>query len=123
VGSGAGEWRGHRRGQRKALCGGAARTGCATSTGVRVLDGGPETDGGVVDPLRGEDGGDAIDGSVLDCGVRRVAKVRIGGVAGQRQRHQELAWTKERCATMPVGAEAAYVSTVEELHPAARRES
>src|SRR5260370_36130883 len=123
MGSGASECRGHRRGQRKPLCGGGVSTGCATSTGVRLLDGRPETDGGVVDALRGEVGGDAIDGSVLDCGVRRVAKVRIGGVAGQRQRHQELAGTKERCARMPVVDEAAYVWTVEELVPAARRDS
>ena len=80
-----------------------------------MLHRGPSGTGAVFEGARHCDGGDAVDGGVLDPAVRRAGGGRFRGVPGQRAGHQKSAWTQERRAREPVAVEVAYLRTVAEL--------
>src|SRR6266478_2045039 len=96
---------------------------CAAGAGVRMLDGRPETDGRVAEIVRSEDGSDAVDGSLLDRGIRRSGTGGAECMAEQCARHKKSTRAQERCAGEPVAHEVAYVWIVAELVPTAGRDT
>src|SRR5450759_817151 len=52
---------GHRHRESRALRGGRTGSGCATSTGIRVLHDGPAPVGEMAKRMRSQNGGDAVD--------------------------------------------------------------
>ena len=85
------------------------------SAGVRQLDRGAAPDGGLAEAARNRRRSNAIDGSVLDSGIRNSGTSRVSGVFNQRAGHQKPTGTQDRCTRMSMAAEAAYLRAAAEL--------
>src|SRR5713226_1456034 len=94
-GGGPSPRRGDRCGQWCALRGGATGARSETCAPIRVLHSRFASVSRLVAELRSEDGGPAVDRSVLDPLVRHFGRTRLRGLPGQRAAHQEPAGTQE----------------------------
>src|SRR6516162_8410192 len=71
-----------------------------------------EEDGRVADTMRDSHGGDAIHGSLLDCGLRHFGRGGSGSVSGECAGDEESAGTEDGRTGEPVVDEAAHVRLI-----------
>src|SRR6516162_4813654 len=90
---------------------------------LRMHYGGAEGHGGLAEAMWDPDGSDAINGSLLDRGIRHLGSSRVRGVPGECARDQESARAQKRRAGESMADEAAHLRAVAELVSAAARNS
>src|ERR1700730_9139653 len=74
--------------------------------------GGAEGDGRLAEAMPDPDDSDAIDGSLLDRGIRHFGSSRVGSIPGECARDQEFARAQKRRARESVADEAAHLWAV-----------